>query len=274
MLKRSFRNVPVVRSTEPPDGQHGWRPSVAAQRLRSGQRDTGSNHRFDAASDSGKGSNWPARSRMSTIWLPRVQPGGRAELAPFFVPGCTAVRYALCYVPHRRQCLSRELSGRYRRVLCDHWNRSPSECQPRSAAIGKVRRIRVRAEPHQSKARTGVYRGPGSRQAECQVRRSDRGEVLHEGRASRLTGSPIAAQEGDPTEPMRDVIYKVDFRSRQPDFCGIAMVRNDVFKRVQSRWISPRAGQHAGCWSRQARLFFWARYHLVLRRSPLPSLWV
>jgi len=29
---------------------------------------------------------------------------------------------------------------------------------------------------------------------------------------------------------MRDVIYKVDFRSRQPDFCGIAMVRNDVFK--------------------------------------------
>ena len=30
---------------------------------------------------------------------------------------------------------------------------------------------------------------------------------------------------------MRDVIYKVDFRSGQPDFCGIAMVRNDVFKR-------------------------------------------
>jgi hypothetical protein len=27
--------------------------------------------------------------------------------------------------------------------------------------------IRVRAEPHQSKARTSVYRGPGSRQAEC-----------------------------------------------------------------------------------------------------------
>ena len=55
--------------------------------------------------------------------------------------------------------------------------------------------------------------------------------MLHEGRASRLTGSPIAPQEGDPTEPMRDVIYKVDFRSGQPDFCGIAMVRNDVFKR-------------------------------------------